>query len=223
MTTDTPTPKNSAGIPTSDTGTASATPASGEPAATEPTAAPTASADASGAPPDPTTAPAQDEDYQVGYGKPPKKNQFKKGQPSPRKGKKKSKLKKLADIQYMVAMEEIPVRKNGKTVMMSRYEASVRQKSDLALSGDRKAMNEFIEQTSGRIAWEYSFEYRAEMKIAQDAAREKAIKMVKDDDPEEFERIQNIIMEKMADIERDREEGDKPEDPPEDSPKSWSP
>lgn len=99
-------------------------------------------------PPDPNaakpgnTAPA-DDGYKVGYGCPPKDTQFKKGQPSPRKGKKFNK-QNHEDMFWKIANEKVSAKMGGRTVQMTRYEACLRKRMELAMSGDGRAQKEVL-------------------------------------------------------------------------------
>lgn len=62
-------------------------------------------------------------DYEVGFGRPPKHSQWKKGQSGNPSGKK-SKAQTLNEKLMAIADEEILVHKNGQTVAMSNMEAT---------------------------------------------------------------------------------------------------
>lgn len=99
-----------------------------------------------------TPDPEKQENYQVGYKKPPKHSQFKKGVPSPRKGKKrKSYYYHYNDIFWEVAREEIEVNLGGKVKKMSRIEACIRKLAQLALNGDRTILMHYIGTFAGDL------------------------------------------------------------------------
>ncbi|MBL4544643.1 MAG: hypothetical protein JKP95_01895 [Oceanicaulis sp.] len=58
-------------------------------------------------------------EYEVGYGKPPKATQFKKGQSGNPRGRPKMQPKDVAAHMSDLLAEKRPVRVDGKTVMMS--------------------------------------------------------------------------------------------------------
>jgi hypothetical protein len=91
------------------------------------------------------------EEYQVGYKKPPKHSQFKKGEPSPRKGKKR-KAYYYDEIFWEVARETIEVNIAGKVKKMSRIEACIRKMAQLALSGDRATLLHYTGAFAGDVA-----------------------------------------------------------------------
>lgn len=99
-------------------------------------------------PPDPAAAnpgdaaPA-DDGYKVGYGRPPKDFMFKTGQTSPRKGKKFNK-QNHEDMFWKIANEKVSAKMGGRTVQMTRYEACLRKRMELAMSGDGRAQKEVL-------------------------------------------------------------------------------
>ncbi len=79
-------------------------------------------------------------DYEIGYRKPPKATQFKKGQSGNPKGAKKK--PGIEDVRIMVesiAAEPVPLRDGGRTVTVSLLEAALRGQRMNALKGDHKA------------------------------------------------------------------------------------
>jgi hypothetical protein len=78
-------------------------------------------------------------DYEVGYGKPPKATQFKKGQSGNPRGRPKKQPKDVAAHMSDLLEEKRPVRIDGKTVMMSGEELVARRLMEKALKGDPKA------------------------------------------------------------------------------------
>ena len=78
------------------------------------------------------------DDYEVGYGKPPKKSQFKPGQ----SGNPKGRPKKTKDLQKLFALEldkTVKVTENGELKRLTMLEAFVRSVISGALKGERDA------------------------------------------------------------------------------------
>jgi len=123
-------------------------------------------------PPDPNaakpgnTAPA-DDDYKVGYGCPPKNTQFKKGHTSPRKGKKFNK-QNHEDMFWKTLNEKVSVKIGGKIVRMTRYEACLRKRTDMAMSGDGRALKEVLGLYSVMSAAKRGEEIRAAQKLLRE-------------------------------------------------------
>ncbi|MFY0639358.1 DUF5681 domain-containing protein [Maricaulis maris] len=84
-------------------------------------------------------------DYEVGYGKPPKATQFKKGQSGNPRGRPKKLPKDVAAHMSDILAERRPVRINGETVMMSGEELVARRLLEKALKGDPKAFDKVHE------------------------------------------------------------------------------
>lgn len=89
-------------------------------------------------------------DYEVGYGKPPKKNQFKKGQSGNRKGrppgaknKGPATDKQLADIVRKEAYREVNVKEGDKEVTLTMAELIVRSMATNAGKGDHASQKTF--------------------------------------------------------------------------------
>jgi Family of unknown function (DUF5681) len=83
-------------------------------------------------------------DAEVGYGKPPKHRQFKRGQSGNPNGRPKAAKSGLTDIAAILD-EPLTVRKAGATESMSPFEVSVRQLVKRALGkNDLKAILEFV-------------------------------------------------------------------------------
>jgi len=78
------------------------------------------------------------DDYEVGYRKPPKKTQFKKGQ----SGNPKGRPKKSRDRSTIIKEELeqiITVKEGNKTVTMTKGEAVIKQMVNKAIKGDNRA------------------------------------------------------------------------------------
>ena len=85
-----------------------------------------------------------------GYGKPPVKNQFKKGQSGNPKGRPKTNTSDGIDISQILT-GPLTVTIDGKAQEMSPFEISVRKLAQKAVAGDFRAISNFI-----RLCVEYS-------------------------------------------------------------------
>lgn len=82
-------------------------------------------------------------EYRVGYGKPPRSGQFRKGQSGNPSGKRKK--GPHADNLFQQAMlDKVPVMDNGKTVMITRKHHGVRKRVEDAAKGKMHALREII-------------------------------------------------------------------------------
>src|ERR1700740_3091450 len=83
------------------------------------------------------------EDYSVGYGKPPSKNQFKKGKSGNPSGRRKRLLgKPLLDPRKLLIAElksSIPIKENGKKKTLIKMEAIWKSTVADAIRGDKTA------------------------------------------------------------------------------------
>lgn len=85
-----------------------------------------------------------DDDYEVGYGKPPKEMQFTQGKSGNPKGRPKG-SKNLATSFIEVGREVITVTEGGRTRTMTKSDAVVHQLTNKAASGDPRAMREYFQ------------------------------------------------------------------------------
>lgn len=90
-------------------------------------------------------------DYEIGYGRPPKEHQFKKGQPSPNKNGRPKKPKTLIDALIQALAKEILVDSNGKKTKMTALEALGTKLVNDALKGDRQARSLILKDYSHNI------------------------------------------------------------------------
>lgn len=88
------------------------------------------------------TEESQESTYAVGYCKPPKHSQFKKGN-KVGKGRPRG-SRNLKTIVNDVLMDKVPAQINGKTRKISRLELSVRQLAQKAVAGDLKAIEKLL-------------------------------------------------------------------------------
>ncbi|ODS02600.1 hypothetical protein AUC71_01465 [Methyloceanibacter marginalis] len=85
------------------------------------------------------TARPKDADYDVGYGKPPKRHQFKPGHSGNPEGRPKG-AKNEATILREIMHQRMEVREGGQARKISRLEALLLRCLEAALKGDLKAM-----------------------------------------------------------------------------------
>jgi len=109
------------------------------------------------------------EDYDVGFGKPPKETQFVKGRSGNPRGRPKG-SKNLATTFHEITRELIRVSENGKSRTVSKLDAIMIQLVNRALSGDLKAAKEILQ-------WNQLFESMADRESIgnPDAARNAAV------------------------------------------------
>lgn len=82
---------------------------------------------------------ASNEDYEVGYGKPPKSTRFKKGQSGNPRGRPKKLASTVAGQVSRLMGEQYSARVNGEVVSMTGEEMIARRLMENALKGDAKA------------------------------------------------------------------------------------
>ena len=83
------------------------------------------------------------EDYEVGYGKPPKANQFPKGKSGNPSGRPR-KQKTAAQLTEELSKRKVNVTDAGKQVRMTTLEVMVKQVGQKAMQGDLRAFREII-------------------------------------------------------------------------------
>jgi hypothetical protein len=84
-----------------------------------------------------------DKTYEVGYGKPPKKNQFKKGKSGNPKGRKKG-VRNFATLIRLKLEQTIVVQKGGTKKRMTAQEVVVEQLIGRAMKGEPKALEQIL-------------------------------------------------------------------------------
>lgn len=84
---------------------------------------------------------ANDEDSEIGYGKPPKSSQFNKGQSGNPKGRPKG-SQNLAALFENTIRQKVTITENGRTRVVSKARAIFLQMINLAAKGDMKASHE---------------------------------------------------------------------------------
>ncbi|MXU66596.1 DUF5681 domain-containing protein [Oceanomicrobium pacificus] len=80
-----------------------------------------------------------DNEYEVGYGRPPKASQFKKGQSGNPKGRPKGAKGIRASLQRELEAK-VTIREGNRQIRVSKAEAMVKRLSSNALKGDMKAL-----------------------------------------------------------------------------------
>jgi hypothetical protein len=87
---------------------------------------------------------AADTDYDIGYGKPPQKSQFKKGQSGNPNGRPKG-SKNAASLFNEIFDQQVTVVKNGKPTKVPIMQAMLMKLAAMAMGGDMKAMAKVLE------------------------------------------------------------------------------
>lgn len=82
-------------------------------------------------------------EYEVGYGKPPKEYQFKKGQSGNKKGRPKNSKNTYVLLDEILS-QTIPITENGKLMHISKRNALLIQLVNKAVKGDLKALNALL-------------------------------------------------------------------------------
>jgi hypothetical protein len=84
------------------------------------------------------------DEYDVGYGKPPKEHRFQKGVGGPRKGRRVGERNFKTDLKEVLE-EQITIRDAGKTYKVSKQKAGLKMLVNKALGGNVRAL-EFLVQ-----------------------------------------------------------------------------
>jgi Family of unknown function (DUF5681) len=83
-------------------------------------------------------------DYEVGYGKPPKQHQFKKGQSGHLKGRPRGSRNLKTDLAEELGMR-VTIREGGRTRKISVQQAALKRLLTKALNGDLRAIEKLFE------------------------------------------------------------------------------
>ena len=86
-------------------------------------------------------------DYEVGYGKPPQKSQFKKGQSGNQKGRPKGARGLKTDLKAELS-ERVAITENGKTRNLTKQQLVVKRLTTSAAKGDIRAISKLIDLIS---------------------------------------------------------------------------
>ena len=87
-----------------------------------------------------------DEGYAVGYGKPPSLSRFKPGASGNPNGRPKGSLN-LATVLQKALREMVTINENGKRRKITKLEATMKQLTNKAATGDMRAVNQVISTT----------------------------------------------------------------------------
>jgi Family of unknown function (DUF5681) len=85
-----------------------------------------------------------DEEYEVGFGKPPKSTQFSKGKSGNPNGRPKG-SKNLATVFREIAQEQVTVTEGGRKRTMNKAHAIMVQLTNKAVSGERWAIQSYLQ------------------------------------------------------------------------------
>ena len=88
---------------------------------------------------------ADDRDYDVGYGKPPKATRFRKGQTGNPKGRPKGAKGVQASLKRELE-SKITIQEGGRTLRITKAQAAAKQLMNKALTGDMRAMTMLLKQ-----------------------------------------------------------------------------
>ncbi len=85
-----------------------------------------------------------EKDYEVGYGRPPKHTQFKKGQSGNPKGRKKDARGLKTDLRAELG-QRVEITENGKQVNLTKQQLMVKQLAAKAVKGDIRAISKLAD------------------------------------------------------------------------------
>lgn len=101
-----------------------------------------------------------DDDYEIGYGRPPKHSRFKKGQSGNPEGRQKGSRNFNTDLDEVLSMK-VTVTENGRTRKVTSRAAALQRLREKALNGHTRALEQFLTLAQSR----------SEEKDAQSAGR----------------------------------------------------
>jgi hypothetical protein len=85
-----------------------------------------------------------DDDYSVGYGRPPRNSRFQSGKSGNPKGRPRG-SKSLAAIFHRIINEKVQVKGPHGTKAITKFEAGLTQLANMAATGDKKAIRELMQ------------------------------------------------------------------------------
>ena len=85
-----------------------------------------------------------DDHYEVGFGKPPKSHQFKKGQSGNPRGRGKTKKGSRTEIIVNALNQSVKVRKGDRSITMTKFEVIIEDLINKAMQGDRSARADLL-------------------------------------------------------------------------------
>jgi len=91
--------------------------------------------------------------YDVGFGKPPKSGQFKKGHSGNRKGRPKGARGLKTDLKAELA-ERVSITENGKTRKLTKQQLLVKRLATSALKGDIRAISKLVDMVTSMLGVE---------------------------------------------------------------------
>lgn len=116
-------------------------------------------------------------EYEVGYGKPPKKHQFKPGYSGNQKGRPKG-SPNINTMVNEISCERISIYQNGKKKKISKREAVFRKLELDAVSGEPKARNKYLdmcmnaEKNAAELEQRKEFIRQDDTKLLEEALKE---------------------------------------------------
>lgn len=128
--------------------------------------------------------------YDVGFGKPPKHTQFKKGQSGNPKGKSKGHKNFKTDLMDELS-EQISIQENGKQRKITKQRALIKSSVAKGIKGDAKAANSVF----GMI-----------LKIMADVIEDHAEETLSDTDKMILERFKHAVLKDAAETKGDKNE-----------------
>lgn len=112
-------------------------------------------------------------EYEVGYGKPPKSGQFKKGQSGNPKGKPKKAGKTSWDVLADELSKSIPVKEEAGVSKISMWTAIIRQLVHKAAKGDHASTKMIVQLQERHAPPEFEYQYPEIHLICQDMSDKK--------------------------------------------------
>ena len=123
------------------------------------------------------------EDYEVGYRKPPKETQFKKGQSGNPKGRPKGSVNFIKSMEIELA-RPIVISTNGKQEIVTKIAAIAKQLTNKAAMGDMKAMPHVMKITE-KIAMEHKRQDELANRTMEEMSDAELIALIKESGDQE--------------------------------------